>query len=99
MQIQNAIFDLDGTLIDSMPVWRNIQADAIEENTGIKFTKAEREMCLQYPYFEALDKLRDKLPADCDLGMFTAKAWNAWQRYIAKVRFLSNPWRKNILSI
>ena len=68
MQIQNAIFDLDGTLIDSMPVWRNIQADAIEENTGIKFTKAEREMCLQYPYFEALDKLRDKLPADCDRG-------------------------------
>ena len=49
MQIQNAIFDLDGTLIDSMPVWRNIQADAIEENTGIKFTKAERKMCLQYP--------------------------------------------------
>ena len=66
MQIQNAIFDLDGTLIDSMPVWRKIQVDAIEENTGIKLTEAERQMCMQYPYFEALDKLRDRFPAGCD---------------------------------
>ena len=68
MQIQNAIFDLDGTLIDSMPVWRKIQTDAIEENTGIKLTEAERQTCMQYPYFEALDKLRDRFPAGCDRG-------------------------------
>lgn len=68
MQIQNAIIRSRRNTHDSMPVWRNIQADAIEENTGLKFTKVEREMCLQYPYFEALDKLRDKLPADCDRG-------------------------------
>ena len=36
MQIKNAIFDLDGTLIDSMNLWRNYQVDIIEELSVIK---------------------------------------------------------------
>ncbi len=35
MTIQNAIFDLDGTLIDSMKHWRTVQMRIIEEMYGI----------------------------------------------------------------
>ena len=67
MQIRNAIFDLDGTLIDSMPIWRGIQVDAMEQSSGLKLTPSERQLCLHYPYFEAIRKLGDAFAAQCDL--------------------------------
>ena len=53
MDFKNAIFDMDGTLIDSMSVWRNIQVDIIEDIYGVKFSKEEREklICLYYKEF------------------------------------------------
>ena len=50
MTIQNAIFDLDGTLIDSMPAWRNYQMDVMERLSGVIFTEEERKIYIQYPY-------------------------------------------------
>lgn len=59
MQIQNAIFDLDGTLIDSMPTWRNLQLDAMGESLGRPLTDVERALGIQYPYPEAIKRLPD----------------------------------------
>ena len=66
MRIQNAIFDLDGTLIDSMVIWRTLNADTIEECTGLHLTPDERQMCLQYPYFDAITRVRPEVAAKCD---------------------------------
>lgn len=59
MQIRNAIFDLDGTLIDSMPTWRNLQLDAMGESLGRALTAEERSLGIQYPYPEAIKRLAD----------------------------------------
>ena len=31
MRLQSAIFDMDGTLLDSMPVWDNLSANLLRE--------------------------------------------------------------------
>ena len=59
MQIKNAIFDLDGTLIDSMHLWRNYQVDIIEELSGIKIEKSEREELVLSTYNVILKKVFD----------------------------------------
>lgn len=59
MHIQHAIFDLDGTLIDSMPIWRNLQVDAMEESLGHTFTKEQRALYIQYPYPDVIKMLPD----------------------------------------
>ena len=52
MDFKNAIFDMDGTLIDSMSVWRHVQADIIEDMYGVKFTEEERETLVHLYYTE-----------------------------------------------
>ena len=37
MTFKNAIFDMDGTLIDSMSLWRDIEINLMQEYAGIKF--------------------------------------------------------------
>ena len=34
MRLQSAIFDMDGTLVDSMPMWRN-RAAALVQSRGL----------------------------------------------------------------
>ncbi len=41
MLIRNAIFDLDGTLVDSMPYWRRFQLEAIRDTFGVPLTEKE----------------------------------------------------------
>lgn len=64
MHIQHAIFDLDGTLIDSMPIWRNLQVDAMEESLGHTFTKEQRALYIQYPYPDVIKMLPDADKSD-----------------------------------
>lgn len=47
MTIKNAIFDMDGTLIDSMLLWRSFQCDAVTKTTGIELSKEERAVLCQ----------------------------------------------------
>lgn len=55
MNFKNAIFDMDGTLIDSMSLWRHVQADCIEDIYGVKFTEEEREKLVYLYYKEFIE--------------------------------------------
>lgn len=46
MKIKNAIFDLDGTLIDSMYLWRAYEVDILEELGGFHFSDYQRQKYL-----------------------------------------------------
>jgi len=48
-----AIFDMDGTLVDSMPAWRHVEFDVIEKLYGVKFSDEEKEK-LEYLTFSEL---------------------------------------------
>ncbi len=71
MLIQHAIFDLDGTLIDSMPTWRNLQVDAMEECLGHTFTAEQRALYIQYPYQDVIKMLPDS--DKCDQNYVSSK--------------------------
>ena len=43
MNFKYAIFDMDGTMVDSMPEWRILQLDSIEQLYNVKFSQDERE--------------------------------------------------------
>mgnify|MGYP000614200798 CR=1 FL=1 len=44
MRLQSAIFDMDGTLLDSMPIWRDLGTSVLR-GLGIE---PEPETCLLY---------------------------------------------------
>ena len=60
MDFKNAIFDMDGTLIDSMSVWRSVQADCIEDMYGVKYTEEERKKLI-YLYYNDFIEYAGKL--------------------------------------
>lgn len=50
MDFKNAIFDMDGTLIDSMYFWRDVLVDCVEQVHNVKFTKDERNALIYVPF-------------------------------------------------
>ena len=44
MRLQSAIFDMDGTLLDSMPTWRELGPAFLRE-AGIPATRRNRSRC------------------------------------------------------
>lgn len=54
MNFRYAIFDMDGTFVDSMPYWRQIAANLFQEKTGIAPTGEERELLLSLPFSRGL---------------------------------------------
>lgn len=69
MDFKNAIFDMDGTLIDSMSLWRHVQADCIEDIYGVKFSEEEREK-LVYLYYKEFVECAGKfkgIEVSCDV--------------------------------
>ncbi len=56
MIIKNAIFDMDGTLVDTMPHWRKIQCDILEDMYGIKIAPEIRNKFFTLTYDELLDE-------------------------------------------
>ena len=54
MIIKNAIFDMDGTLVDTMPLWRKIQMDIIEEMYDVSISPPKRAGFVYLTYDELL---------------------------------------------
>lgn len=53
MNFKYAIFDMDGTLVDSMPAWRHVEFDVIEKLCNVEFSNEEKEK-LEYLTFSGL---------------------------------------------
>ena len=60
MTFLNAVFDLDGTLADSMATWRNNELDALEAVTGIRITPEDREVLSVNTFNDAIRKAAEK---------------------------------------
>lgn len=56
MIIKNAIFDMDGTIVDTMPHWRKIQCDILEEKYKIQISPETRSRFFLMTYDELLDE-------------------------------------------
>ena len=48
MRLQSAIFDMDGTLLDSMPTWRELGPSFLQE-AGITATPEQLQMLRTMP--------------------------------------------------
>ena len=54
MNYKYAIFDMDGTMVDSMPAWRILQLDSIEQLYNVKFTEEERNFLVYMTYTDVM---------------------------------------------
>lgn len=58
MRLQSAIFDMDGTLLDSMPTWRELGPSFLQE-AGITATPEQLQMLRTMPDREVVPYLRE----------------------------------------
>ena len=58
MRLQSAIFDMDGTLLDSMPTWRELGPSFLQE-AGITATPEQLQMLRTMPDHEVVPYLRE----------------------------------------
>ena len=59
MNIKGIIFDLDGTLLDSMSIWENVDKDFLEEN-GAVYTRDVSEAVKKMTVFDSADYFKTK---------------------------------------
>ena len=59
MRLQSAIFDMDGTLLDSMPIWRDLGTSVLR---GLDI-EPEPETCLLYTSPSPRDRTRSRMPS------------------------------------
>lgn len=67
MTVKYAIFDMDGTLVDSMKHWRMAEVKAVETHFNCKFTEEQFEEILPLTYFSAMSKMSEITGIDVHL--------------------------------
>ena len=77
MRLQSAIFDMDGTLLDSMPTWRELGPTFLKE-AGITATPEQDRML--------------HILADCDVIPYLREV-SGWRRFIPARSGPSRVWK------
>lgn len=77
MRIKNAIFDLDGTLIDSMHLWRSYEVDILEDIGGFRLSEHKREKYLTLSLKEMVVLAEKEYSVKYDFKDVCARAINA----------------------
>ena len=78
--IKGAIFDMDGTLVDSMSMWRQIAKDIIEENGKVP-TEEFLGGFLHYTVFEAAEIMRKDFGIDKSAEELVREQYESIARY------------------
>ncbi len=73
--MKGAIFDVDGTLLDSMTVWYNITKQFFKDH-GLVMTDADAEMYKEMTLEESLPLIRDRFVQDMDID----EVWTEFRR-------------------
>lgn len=71
MNFKYAIFDMDGTLIDSMETWRIIQVNAAERIAGFKAAAAERLSLMKLPFGDMLRRAEEMYGVTIDKNILS----------------------------
>ena len=57
MNFKYAIFDLDGTLLESMKQWRKCEVDVLNEYAGGTFDDEEIKLLSKLPYGKMIERV------------------------------------------
>lgn len=97
MRIKSAIFDLDGTLIDSMFHWRKFEVDIIEDEGGFKLTPQQRDEYLLLDYRNMLIRAEKEFSVKYNYYDFCNKANSAMMQLYSDGKFDFKPYAVEFL--
>lgn len=98
MDFKYAIFDLDGTLIDSMKIWRTAAINAVETVYGIKFTKQERDSYLYFPFNQQMTKIINEKNLKLDIDHIKKLSENSINDMYINGKFKIKPYVREFLT-
>lgn len=91
MNTKGIIFDLDGTLLDSMSIWENVDRDFLEEN-GAVYTRDVSEAVKKMTVFDSADYFKTKF----SLGHSHEYIINRIEEMVSEKYFYSIPLKNGV---
>ncbi len=98
MDFKNAIFDMDGTLIDSMQIWRNVEADSVEDIYSVKFTEQERNNLKYLTYHDFIAKSAELKVIDINISDVTEESYRRMAEVYMSGKIIIKPFVLEYLS-
>ena len=99
MNFKYAIFDMDGTLIDSMYFWRDVLVDCIEEVHGVKFTSEQRNFFVTIPYYELALKTKEYKGVDIDSRKILSMCYERMEKIYSSGKIQIKPYALDFLAL